>query len=138
MMDESQDSKTPEPAANSATEPAAKAATPAPEPRVSIDQFFDIQLRVAQIVAAERIEKTDKLMKLEIDLGDERRQIVAGIAAAYEVEQVVGRRIIVVANLKPARIRGVESNGMLLAGDLDGRPILAGFDEDVPLGTRVR
>ena len=66
------------------------------------------------------------------------RQIVAGIAQAYEPEQVVGRRIIVVANLKPARIRGIESNGMLLAGDLDGRPILAGFDEDVPLGTRVR
>ena len=66
------------------------------------------------------------------------RQIVAGIAEAYETDQLVGRRIIIVANLKPARIRGVESNGMLLAGDLDGRPIVATFDEDVPPGTRVR
>jgi len=127
--------KTSSPAASDA---APEAAAPPPEPRVSIDRFFDIQLRVAQIVTAERVENTDKLMKLEVDLGDERRQIVAGIAAAYEAEQVIGRRIIVVANLKPARIRGVESNGMLLAADFGGRPIIAGFDEDVPLGTRVR
>lgn len=127
--------KTRSPAASDA---APEAAAPPPEPRVSIDRFFDIQLRVAQIVTAERVENTDKLMKLEVDLGDERRQIVAGIAAAYEAEQVIGRRIIVVANLKPARIRGVESNGMLLAADFGGRPIIAGFDEDVPLGTRVR
>lgn len=128
--------KTKSPAASDAE--AAEAAAPPPEPRVSIDRFFDIQLRVARIVTAERVENTDKLMKLEVDLGDERRQIVAGIAEAYEAEQVIGRRIIVVANLKPARIRGVESNGMLLAADFGGRPILAGFDEDVPLGTRVR
>ena len=129
----------------SGAEPAAQpepAADPLPqvpeEPRVKIERFFDIQLKVAQVLAAERVENTDKLMKLEIDLGSEKRQIVAGIAAAYEPDQVVGKRIIVVANLKPARIRGVESNGMLLAADMDGRPVLATFDEDVPLGTRVR
>jgi methionyl-tRNA synthetase len=78
------------------------------------------------------------LLKLQVDLGTEQRQLVAGIALAYEAEALVGRRIIVVANLKPARLRGVESQGMLLAADLDGKPILASFDEDVPPGTQVR
>ena len=126
-----------EPAAR--PEPATEQKPRVPEkPRVKIDRFFDIQLKVARVLSAERVENTDKLMKLEIDLGSEKRQIVAGIAAAYEPDQVVGKRIIVVANLKPARIRGIESNGMLLAADMGGRPVLATFDEDVPLGTRVR
>jgi methionyl-tRNA synthetase len=110
-----------------------------PEPkRLSIDRFFETELRVAQILSAERVENTDKLLKLQVDLGTEKRQLVAGVAGSYEPESLVGRRIIVVANLKPARIRGVESQGMLLAADLGGRPILATFDEDVPPGTRVR
>lgn len=106
--------------------------------RISIDRFFEIELRVAEVLEAERVEKTDKLMRLQIDLGDEKRQLVAGVAQSYTPEQMVGRRIIVVANLQPATIRGVESQGMLLAADLDGRPIVAGFDEAIPLGTRVR
>ena len=111
----------------------------APEPkRVSIDQFLELELRVARVISAERVEKTDKLLKLQVDLGSEQRQIVAGVAQSYEAEALVGKKIIVVANLKPARIRGVESQGMLLAADLDGRPIVATFDEDVPPGTRVR
>lgn len=106
--------------------------------RISIDRFLEVDLRVAQVLSAERIEGTDKLFRLQIDLGDEQRQLVAGVAQAYETEALVGKRIVVVANLKPARIRGVESQGMLLAADLDGRPIVATFDEAVPPGTRVR
>jgi len=114
---------------------------PAPEgadPRISIDRFLEIDLRVALVVAAERVAGADKLLRLDIDLGTQRRQIVAGIAKAYEPESLVGRRIVVVANLEPARIRGLDSQGMLLAADLGGRPIVATFDEPVPPGTRVR
>ena len=105
---------------------------------ITIDQFSETDLRVARVLSAERIPGADRLLKLRVDLGSEQRQLVAGIAEAYEPDTLVGRRIIVVANLKPARIRGVESEGMLLAADLDGRPILAGFDEDIAPGTRVR
>jgi methionyl-tRNA synthetase len=105
---------------------------------ITIDQFLETDLRVARIVSAERVPDADRLLRLEVDLGHERRQIVAGIAAAYAPEALVGRRIVVVANLRPARIRGIESQGMLLAADFGGRPILASFDEEVPLGTRVR
>lgn len=132
-MDETRPEPTPQPAAES-TEPKKD------EPkRLSFDKFMQIDLRVARIVEAARVEGTDKLMQLQLDVGElGPRQIVAGIALAYEAEQLVGKKIVIVANLKPARIRGVESNGMLLAGDLDGKPIVATFDEDVPPGTRVR
>ncbi len=109
-----------------------------PEPKISIDQFFETQLRVARVVTAERVPNADRLLRLEVDLGSERRQLVAGIAQSYEPETLVGKRVIVVSNLKPARIRGVESQGMLLAADLGGRPIVATFDEEVPPGTPVR
>jgi methionyl-tRNA synthetase len=113
--------------------------TPAPEKNeIDIARFFDVELRVARIVAAERVEKADKLLRLRVDLGDEERQLVAGIAQAYDTDALIDKRIVVVTNLKPARIRGVESQGMLLAADLEGRPILATFDEPVPPGTRVR
>ena len=121
-----------------------KPSTPPPAPappepkKLSIGRFFETELRVAQILAAEPVEKTDKLLKLQIDLGDEKRQIVAGLALSYAPEDLIGKRIIVVANLEPARIRGVESQGMLLAADLDGRPIVATFEGDVPPGTKVR
>lgn len=107
-------------------------------PRISIDDFFKTELRVARVVHAERVPKADRLLRLEIDLGTEQRQLVAGVAATYEPEALIGKRIVVVANLKPARIRGVESQGMLLAADLDGRPVVATFDEPVPPGTLVR
>ena len=106
--------------------------------KIPIQQFFDVHLRVARVISAERVENTDKLLKLQVDLGNEERQLVAGIAQAYEPAALVGKRIIVVANLQPATIRGVESQGMLLAADLDGRPVLATFDEDPPAGTPVR
>jgi methionyl-tRNA synthetase len=111
---------------------------PAGPPTISIDRFFEVQLRVARILSAEKVPNADKLLKLQVDLGDEKRQLVAGIAQSYETDALVGKRIVVVANLQPARIRGVVSQGMLLAADLDGRPILATFDEDVPPGTPVR
>jgi methionyl-tRNA synthetase len=90
------------------------------------------------VLAAEKVPNTDKLLKLEVDIGSEKRQLVAGVALVYEPEALVGKSIVVVANLQPARIRGVESKGMLLAADAGGRPIVATFEEDVPPGTRVR
>jgi methionyl-tRNA synthetase len=105
---------------------------------LTIDDFLKVDLRVAKVTAAERIPGADKLLKLQLDLGSETRQIVAGIARAYDPEQLVGKSIVVVANLRPARLRGVESQGMLLAADLDGRPIVATFEEAVRPGTRVR
>lgn len=108
------------------------------EELLSIDQFMKVDLRVAVIKTVERVPGTDKLLKIHVDLGTEDRQLVAGIATAYDPDSLPGKRIIVVTNLKPARIRGVESKGMLLAADLDGKPIVATFDEDVPAGTRIR
>lgn len=105
---------------------------------ININDFFQLELRVAKVLAAEGVPKTDKLLKLEVDLGSETRQLVAGIAQVYEPDVLVGKNVIVVANLQPARIRGVESRGMLLAADVGGRPIVATFEEDVPPGTRVR
>jgi methionyl-tRNA synthetase len=105
---------------------------------IDINQFMQIDLRTATIVAAERVPDTDKLMKLEVDLGDEKRQLVAGIAAAYEADALVGKKIAVVVNLQPATIRGVDSNGMLLAAATDEGPVLATFDRDVPNGVKVR
>jgi methionyl-tRNA synthetase len=93
---------------------------------------------VARVLAAESVPNTDKLLRLEIDLGAERRQLVAGIAKVYEPSSLVGKTIVVVANLNPARIRGVESRGMLLAADGGDGPVVATFESPVPPGTRVR
>lgn len=109
-----------------------------PSPRIAIGRFLEIQLRVARVIAAERIPKTDFLLKLEVDLGDERRQLVAGIAARYSPEELVGKQVIVVANLEPATIRGVQSQGMLLAADDGGGPVVATFEVEVRPGTQVR
>ncbi len=107
---------------------------------ISIDDFAKVELRVAQILVAERVPKADKLLRLEVDLGYEKRQILAGIAQYYEPEKLVGRKIVIVANLAPRKMRGLESNGMLLAVSLppDGAPVLAGFLEEVPLGARLK
>jgi methionyl-tRNA synthetase len=120
------------------TPPPPAAPKPEESDRLDITEFLKVDLRVARVVSAERIEGATKLLRLRVDLGTEERQIVAGIATAYEPEALVGKRIVVVANLKPAKLRGVESQGMLLAADLGGRPIVATFEEDVPPGTRVR
>ena len=105
--------------------------------QISIEQFFEVDLRVAKILSVEKVENADRLLKLMVDIGSEQRQLVAGIAEAYEAENLVGKLIIVVTNLEPARIRGVDSQGMLLAADLSGRPILATFEEDIPPGTKI-
>ncbi|MDE3199410.1 MAG: methionine--tRNA ligase [Acidobacteriota bacterium] len=107
---------------------------------ITIDDFVKVDLRVAQVLVAERIPKADKLLRLEVDLGYEKRQILAGIAQYYEPEKLIGRKIVIVANLAPRKMRGLESNGMLLAASLptDGAPVLAGFLEDVPLGARLK
>jgi methionyl-tRNA synthetase len=106
---------------------------------ITIDDFAKVELRVAQVLVAERIPKADKLLRLEVDLGYEKRQILAGIAQFYEPEKLIGRKIVIVANLAPRKMRGLESNGMLLAASLpDGPPVLAGFLEEVPIGARLK
>ena len=109
-------------------------------PQIAIDDFVKIDLRVAQIVAAERIPKADKLLRLEVDLGYERRQILSGIAEWYTPEELIGRKIVVIANLAPRKMRGLESHGMLLAasGGENGKPILATFGEEIALGSRLK
>jgi methionyl-tRNA synthetase len=117
---------------------AADSAAQGPQ-HITIDDFAKVELRVAQILVAERVPKADKLLRLEVDLGTEKRQILAGIAEHYEPEKLIGRRIVIVANLAPRKMRGLESNGMLLAASLEGgAPVLAGFLEDVPLGARLK
>ena len=114
------------------------AAVPTEPELVGIETFGALDLRVAKVTAAERIKGAKKLLKLQLDVGGVPRQIVSGIAEAYEPEQLVGRTIIVIANLKPAKLMGVESHGMLLAATVDGKAVLAGFETDVPSGTRVK
>ncbi len=130
-------SSTPAPAAE-ATQPAGNGFTPL-APQITIDDFTKVDLRVAIIKHAEKVKGADKLLRLEVDLGFEQRQIVAGIALAYEPEKLIGRKIVIVANLAPRKLRGLESNGMLLAASLEGGvPALAGFHEEVPIGARLK
>jgi methionyl-tRNA synthetase len=123
-----------------AAEPAAAPAAPAEKQFITIDDVMKVELRVAEIKVAERIPKSDKLLRLEVDLGTETRQILAGIAEHYAPETLIGRRVIIVANLAPRKMRGLESQGMLLAaslGDAD-KPSIAGFLDSVELGARVK
>src|SRR5439155_16716894 len=115
------------------------AETSSPDGKITIDDFAKVELRVAQIKVAEKVKGADKLLRLEVDLGNEVRQIVAGIAEAYAPETLVGRKVVIVANLQPRKLRGLESNGMIVAASLgDGKPVLAGFLEDVPVGARLK
>jgi methionyl-tRNA synthetase len=109
-------------------------------PEISIDDFVKVDIRVGLVLSAERVPKADKLLHLKVDIGEaEPRTIVAGIALAYSPEQLVGRKICVVANLAPRKLRGIESKGMLLAASLEGgSPVLASFLEDVPVGARLK
>jgi methionyl-tRNA synthetase len=107
--------------------------------RLSIDDFMKVELRVAKVLEAEAVPKSKKLIKLRIDVGTEQRTIVAGIAEAYQPDQLVGRSIVVVANLKPAKLMGIESNGMVLAASVEGgAPSLVAVDPAIPPGARVR
>jgi len=124
-------------AAPSPTKPAPAAA---PDGKIGIDDFLKVELRVGQVKVAERVKGADKLLRLEVDIGTEVRQVVAGIALAYEPETLVGRKVVIVANLQPRKLRGLESNGMIVAASVgeDGKPILAGFLEDVPVGAKLK
>ena len=104
---------------------------------ITFNDFEKIDLRVAKITKAECIEGSQKLLRLEIDVGDEKRQLIAGLAKSYEPQNLVGREIVVIANLKPKIIFGFKSQGMLLAADIDGKPILLQPEKDVPPGTKI-
>jgi methionyl-tRNA synthetase len=104
---------------------------------VTIEEFQKVDLRVATVLAAEAHPNADRLLVLRIDLGDEQRTIVAGIRGSYEPASLVGRQVIVVANLEPARLRGVESQGMLLAARDGARVVILTTDSPVPPGSRV-
>jgi methionyl-tRNA synthetase len=115
------------------------AAAPAADNRISIDDFMKVELRTAKVLTAERVEKSKKLLKLSVDVGTEQRTLVAGIAEAYEPEALVGKTVVIVFNLKPAKLMGIESNGMVLAASPDGgKPMIVSFETPPEPGTRVR
>ena len=116
------------------------AAAGATDSKISIEDFAKIELRVGVVKSAERIQGADKLLKLLVDIGNETRQVLAGIALAYAPEDLVGRKVVIVANLAPRKMRGLESNGMLLAASVgaDGKPVLCTFAEDIAAGARVK
>ncbi|MGB2589583.1 MAG: methionine--tRNA ligase [Candidatus Acidiferrum sp.] len=149
---EREEQKAPSPVAASTSAPsgspaatgasgAAAATAPAANEKIGIEDFAKVEMRVGQIKTAERIVGADKLLKLTVDIGTEIRQICAGIAQFYEPEKLVGRKVAVVVNLAPRKLRGVESNGMIVAASVgpEGRPVLVGFpDEDVEIGARLK
>jgi methionyl-tRNA synthetase len=159
-VDKTQDSKenavpetkppaVPDPAAAPSANPAPSVAgatsagvSPTPPPadgsRIDIAEFAKVELRAAKVTAAEKIAGSKKLVKLQVDLGGETRQVVAGIAESYAPEALVGKSIVLVANLKPAKLMGVESNGMVLAGSEDGKAVLLTFDGAIAPGTKVK
>ncbi|HZP03202.1 MAG TPA: methionine--tRNA ligase [Terriglobia bacterium] len=107
--------------------------------KITIDDFAKVELRVGLVKVAERVPKSDKLLRLEVDIGNEVRQVLAGIAEAYAPETLVGRKVVIVANLAPRKLRGYESNGMIVAASLEGgKPVLASFLEEVPVGARLK
>jgi methionyl-tRNA synthetase len=111
-----------------------------PSPKIDIEDFVKVDLRVGQVLSAERVKGADKLLHLKVNIGEpEPRTIVAGIAAVYDPEKLIGRKVVIVANLHPRKLRGIESNGMIVAASLEGGPpVLAGFLEDVPPGARLK
>jgi methionyl-tRNA synthetase len=111
-----------------------------PSPKIDIEDFGKVDLRVGQVLTAERLKGSDKLLHITVDIGEpEPRTIAAGIAAYYEPEKLIGRKVVIVSNLHPRKMRGIESNGMIVAASLEGgNPVLAGFLEDVPIGARLK
>jgi methionine--tRNA ligase beta chain len=105
---------------------------------ITFEDFKKLDVRIGKIVFAEKVADTDKLLRLEIDFGIEKRQVVAGIAEAYLPEQIIGKEIPVLMNLEPRKIRGIESQGMILAVGIEGKPVLMHPDQEVPPGSIVR
>jgi len=116
----------------------AAAAAPSGPVKIPMDDFAKVELRVAEVLGAERVPKSKKLLKLAVKVGDETRTVVAGIAEHYEPEALVGRKVVIVANLQPATLMGVESNGMVLAASHEGTVSLLTLDKDVPPGSKVK
>jgi methionyl-tRNA synthetase len=142
-MEQEQNKPAPVPTSTATATPVAGAATQVPAveatPKIGIDEFAKVEMRVGLVKAAERVAGADKLLQLQVDIGDEVRQIVAGLALAYKPEALVGRKVVVVTNLQPRKLRGVESNGMIVAATgPDGSPVIAGFLEEVPVGARLK
>ncbi len=107
-------------------------------PRIGIEDFSRIEMRVGQVLEAERVAGSRKLIRMRVDIGAEVRQVVAGIAEVYEPAALLNRKVVIVANLKPARIMGIESNGMIVAASEGDRPVLVTFAEDVSNGALLR
>ena len=133
-----------QPAAQSAAGPSpsapAGATVQAATDKISIEDFIKVEMRVGQVKVAEKVKGADKLLRLEVDIGTEVRQVVAGIAEAYAPESLIGRKVVLVVNLAPRKLRGLESNGMIVAASVGdkGKPVLASFLEDVPVGARLK
>ena len=128
-----EDEKTPQPP--SSAPPAPK---PEPEPRISIEEFAKVQMRVGQVLEAEKVPGSRKLMRMRVDIGTEVRQVVAGIAENYEAASLLNKKVVIVANLKPARLMGIESDGMIVAATDAGRPVLVTFAEEVSNGSLLK
>jgi methionyl-tRNA synthetase len=128
------------PAAQADSAADAKPAAEASDGRITIDDFLKVDLRVGLVKQAAAVKNSDKLLHLHVDIGEENpRSIVAGIAGAYKPEALVGRKVVIVANLQPRKLRGLESQGMIVAASLgDGDPALASFLEEVPIGARLK
>ena len=120
--------------------PTPPVATSQSDSKIAIDDFAKVEMRVGLVLAAERVKGADKLLHLTVEIGEQApRSIVAGIAEAYPAEQLIGRKVVIVANLQPRKLRGLESNGMIVAASIEGgKPVLAGFLEDVPVGARLK
>jgi len=97
-----------------------------------------MDMRIAKVICAERVNKSDKLLKVTVDISGETRQVVAGIATQYDPEELVGKEVVLLANMAPIKLMGIESRGMILAADNDGKPILLEPSREVPVGTKVK
>lgn len=106
--------------------------------KINFEEFQKIDLRIAKVISAEKIKGSEKLLKLELDLGKEKRQIITGVSEFYQPKDLIGREIVVVANLEPKTLMGLESQGMLLAADVNGEAVLLRPDKEIPPGTKIR